>query len=219
MEPWQTLVLVGAAIAGYGWLLPQTKKGEITDTNTLQSDEAYDRLLEDLEAENRELVDAVASFKKEQDETVNRLSSRIRELEAQMGELRASAGAIAARRTDASAASAEARRDERPDAEADAVRAEADAVRAEAGGYAAAAAPAAYAAPPSEPEPDAMPDRSAEPADPIPEPQSIRVRYGELLELYGRGRSVEQIAKALGMNKGEVQLILQLAKREEEQHA
>jgi hypothetical protein len=57
-----------------------------------------------------------------------------------------------------------------------------------------------------------------EPAVVIP-PTSIRGRYPELLELYDKGRSVEQIAKAMGLNKGEVQLILQLARREEEQHA
>ena len=33
--------------------------------------------------------------------------------------------------------------------------------------------------------------------------------------MHEKGKSVEQIAKATGMNKGEVQLILQLARREE----
>ena len=48
----------------------------------------------------------------------------------------------------------------------------------------------------------------------VPE-NSIHSRYTELFELYENGKSVEAIAKKLGKNKGEVQLILQLAKQEE----
>ncbi|MFX3632944.1 MAG: DUF6115 domain-containing protein [Candidatus Pristimantibacillus sp.] len=45
--------------------------------------------------------------------------------------------------------------------------------------------------------------------------QTIQSRYSELLQLYNEGKSIEAIAKKLNMNKGEVQLILQLAKQEE----
>ncbi|OPH62196.1 hypothetical protein BC351_01580 [Paenibacillus ferrarius] len=44
---------------------------------------------------------------------------------------------------------------------------------------------------------------------------SMKSRYTELFALHDRGKSVEAIAKQLGMNKGEVSLILQLAKQEE----
>ncbi|WP_313999093.1 hypothetical protein [uncultured Paenibacillus sp.] len=44
----------------------------------------------------------------------------------------------------------------------------------------------------------------------------IRERYAELFDLHGQGKSIEAIAKKTGMNKGEVMLILQLAKQEEE---
>lgn len=44
---------------------------------------------------------------------------------------------------------------------------------------------------------------------------SIHYRYIELFDMYQSGKSVEAIAKKLGKNKGEVQLILQLAKQEE----
>lgn len=46
-------------------------------------------------------------------------------------------------------------------------------------------------------------------------PSTIGGRYASLLELYSQGKSIEAIAKKMGMNKGEVQLILQLVKREE----
>ncbi|MNG03181.1 hypothetical protein D3C84_862490 [compost metagenome] len=44
---------------------------------------------------------------------------------------------------------------------------------------------------------------------------SIRDRYVELFELYDQGKSIEAVARKLGMNKGEIQLIIQLAKQEE----
>ncbi|SFD68852.1 hypothetical protein SAMN05216378_1006 [Paenibacillus catalpae] len=46
----------------------------------------------------------------------------------------------------------------------------------------------------------------------------IQMRYSDLFELYKQGKSIEAIAKKLHMNKGEVQLILQLAKQEEKAH-
>jgi hypothetical protein len=49
-----------------------------------------------------------------------------------------------------------------------------------------------------------------------PEPRvSIRTRYPGLFELYDSGKSIDTVSRKLGMNKGEVQLIIQLAKQEE----
>jgi TolA-binding protein len=56
-----------------------------------------------------------------------------------------------------------------------------------------------------------------EPAnDPVPEPASpgIADRYRQILDWHHQGKSMEYIAKQLGMNKGEVQLILKLSERE-----
>ncbi|MBO9597655.1 MAG: hypothetical protein J7559_07540, partial [Cohnella sp.] len=80
-----------------------------------------------------------------------------------------------------------------------------------------AAMPSQGHAPVIQPEPANEPEKEPESIQ-VP-PTSIRGRYPELLALHDKGRSVEQIAKALGLNKGEVQLVLQLARREEEQHA
>lgn len=50
----------------------------------------------------------------------------------------------------------------------------------------------------------------------IPPPvPSIKSRYAELFELYEQGKSMDVIAKNTGMQRGEVQLIIQLAKQEE----
>ncbi len=52
-----------------------------------------------------------------------------------------------------------------------------------------------------------------------PEPpanlMNIQERYAELFQLYRQGKSADYIAKKLGMNKGEISLIIQLAKQEE----
>jgi predicted nuclease with TOPRIM domain len=48
---------------------------------------------------------------------------------------------------------------------------------------------------------------------------NIKTRYYELFELYEQGKSTEYIAKKLNMNKGEVNLIFQLAKQEERLNA
>jgi len=44
---------------------------------------------------------------------------------------------------------------------------------------------------------------------------SIKERYAELFEWYEQGKSIDMIAKASGMQRGEVQLIIQLARQEE----
>lgn len=53
-------------------------------------------------------------------------------------------------------------------------------------------------------------------AEEEPEPiSSIKNRYTELFEMHKSGKSIDMIAKAVGMQRGEVQLIIQLAKQEE----
>ncbi|UNK16681.1 hypothetical protein MNQ98_19545 [Paenibacillus sp. N3/727] len=48
-----------------------------------------------------------------------------------------------------------------------------------------------------------------------PHINSIKSRYTELFDMYEAGRSIDMIAKSAGMQRGEVQLIIQLAKQEE----
>lgn len=47
----------------------------------------------------------------------------------------------------------------------------------------------------------------------------ISDRYADLLALHHQGKSIEYIAKKLGLNKGEVQLIVQLSAQEERHRA
>ncbi|USB32069.1 hypothetical protein [Paenibacillus sp. YPG26] len=56
-----------------------------------------------------------------------------------------------------------------------------------------------------------------EPAGEVPAApkNTVRDRYPELFALYDQGKSIDGIAKTLDMQRGEIQLILQLASKEE----
>ncbi|WP_068619286.1 DUF6115 domain-containing protein [Paenibacillus tuaregi] len=54
-----------------------------------------------------------------------------------------------------------------------------------------------------------------EPKAPAVPRNTVRDRYPELFNFYEHGKSIDAIAKALDMQRGEVQLILQLASKEE----
>jgi chromosome segregation ATPase len=56
---------------------------------------------------------------------------------------------------------------------------------------------------------------AASEAEPAPLVHSIKSRYAELFDLYEQGKSIDMIAKTTGLQRGEVQLIIQLAKQEE----
>lgn len=65
----------------------------------------------------------------------------------------------------------------------------------------------------------AAPDEAEEKLAPTVPRDTIQSRYPDLFRLYDEGKSIEAISKKLGMNKGEVQLIIQLAKQEAAAHA
>lgn len=204
-EPWLLIAMIGAAIAVYGWLLPRG------DDAPASRDDSFERLLEDLEAENRGLLDAITRLKSEQDETVERLGRRIRELEQEMDSLKErSRYAPAATPADASDARVSLPGDVQPQLHASAAAnapssRDASALSGDGQTYGTAVSAAK----------DAAGEAAAGEGAVAKGSMSIHERYAQLLDLYRRGRSIEQISKALNMNKGEVQLILQLAKREE----
>ncbi|TFE24401.1 hypothetical protein [Cohnella luojiensis] len=191
MSPWLAVVLLGVAITGYAWLMPKTNARD--KEKEFESEAAYTQLLEDLETENRELFDAVAKFKREQDETVDKLGRRIVDMEQQM------------KMWTEQAVSVSVPTEIQSGLQAPAVEALSQ-------------SPLPYVAVSLETEAAEMGNDLVAGEIDVP-PTTIRGRYPELLEMHDKGRSVEQIAKAMGMNKGEVQLILQLVRREEQQHA
>ncbi|GIP33096.1 hypothetical protein J2TS4_23060 [Paenibacillus sp. J2TS4] len=79
---------------------------------------------------------------------------------------------------------------------------------------------------PVEAVPDKAPEKAslAESSQTLPETvtsrdgMNLKQRYPELFALYEQGKSIEVIARKFGMNKGEVNLIVQLGKQEENSH-
>lgn len=82
-----------------------------------------------------------------------------------------------------------------------------------------AAAPVSVRDTAAAPEPESLPVPSAVQEEPAPPPPGIRGRYEELMRMHDDGKSVEYIARKCGLNKGEVNLIIQLALQEEEASA
>lgn len=68
----------------------------------------------------------------------------------------------------------------------------------------------------SVPAPASEPASESEPEKAQISQFAIKGRYKEIIDYHENGKSIEFIAKKMGMNKGEIQLIIQLAKQEEQ---
>ncbi|QJC52259.1 hypothetical protein HGI30_12275 [Paenibacillus albicereus] len=194
MQPWHYIVLVGAVVLVWSNLLSRgrgAKKKEsrgASEAGLQQMELALEQFMENMEQSQRDLTGLVLSSKEQDMDAAKRREERIAELEERCARLQRSIEQQEA--SIAAAASAEA--EEGP------ARLGADASPQVAKRDAGAAA---------EPARDAQGGSS-----------SIRQRFRVLFDLHEQGLSIEQIAKRLGMNKGEVLLIQQLAKQEEARH-
>lgn len=199
-EPWFYIVLLGAAALVYALLLPERQAAAPKAEMARELESTLEQYMAEIENENQELIDMVAKMK--QDLTSKQLAQQ-----EQIAELRQRLG----------------------DAEAYAKQTEA---RLELLGNAMKEKTAGAAFPEPEETPQAIQaqlevaaaavsdngsvDQSSQPEEPEPPQQElVRDRYPELFELYDKGKSIDMIAKATGLQRGEVQLILQLAKKEE----
>ncbi|MBO7746627.1 hypothetical protein I8J29_20630 [Paenibacillus sp. MWE-103] len=202
MEPWQTIMLLGGIAIVCAAVLPRRKAAdgsarggaEDRDRTMRGMETALEQFMENMEADNREIADLVGKSAQEaqamaakRDERLERLETRCAELEAALSELL---------RTQRESKTMPALYNVGTPPEVSSIAADEPSIPAEAG-----LREAAFLAADS-PEDDTRTD-------------SIRGRYSELFELHSAGKSIEAIAKKLGRHKGEVQLILQLAKQEE----
>ena len=235
--------LLGVVILLYAALLPRPKENKRTEEELLDAvGDALQQFASEMEQENQDLHRMVGEMKREHEQYVAKLMARIESLERENragGGTDAPGPAVAVRQAEAAPArpaaspapvgqaappirfgpsrGAYAERTApsaaygQRQAEAEAAVAMADVEGAakadapDAGKAVEAAAPAAEALP-----------QAAPPAERLA--NTIKARYKELFDLYDSGKSIEYIAKKLGRNKGEVQLILGLAKQEEPQH-
>lgn len=222
MEQWVYVVLLGIAVMVLA-MIRQNRGDKADGASIAEFEEALDRFADVMDEDNRQLLETVGGWRRELEAELNRLRGRVDMLERQLA--RGAAAAVP------EAPPAEPAAPAGPDAGA-----EAEAAARNAGGEAPGAGSLPDAADRRAPgagdrRPDAPPAREdAATSGPAGEPgggtktgpaqeRGIRSRYPGLFALHDAGKSVEYIAKKTGMNKGEVMLILQLAKREEQHRA
>jgi hypothetical protein len=195
MQPWLNVVLVGAVVIVVAFLMPKKKPGSEQSSQSVRNMEtALDQFMENMEKDNKQLLQLVAETQKTSKEEAQQKDQRISLLEERCGQLESLLQETVVR--PAIAASSH------PQPE--------DAI---------AALRETSASAPQELNADSKKSDSPELHVKAKNPDSIHARYTELFQLYGEGKSVEAIAKRLGMNKGEVQLIIGLSKQEESAHA
>jgi hypothetical protein len=206
-QPWIYIVLLGVAAVVYAWLLPKRQRDRGTEVAVVQKVEAtLEQYMADIESDNDELIELVSGMKQEHAAKQAALQEQAAELRNRIVELE--------RQAAFAAASAQ--------------------VETTSGGirYIGISQQAAAAYDPFHRPQSAMPLQEEHPVsdalivagdeqpalqEPETEqvPESIRDRYQELFALYEQGKSVDYIAKQSGIQRGEVQLILQLAERED----
>jgi DNA-binding NarL/FixJ family response regulator len=174
VDNWQIIVLLGAIIIVYAYLIPRKSSANPQDQMIQDFEDAIEHLGVQLEEENKLLIEHIQQFKSNYDSSSAKLQGRIDRLEEQVQSLWLLMEKIP---HDLAAAAAE--------------RAHSDSSGIE----------------------NAMQSPPIMPASEM----KIKDRYKDVFLFHSQGKSIEYIAKKLGMNKGEVQLIIELA-RQEEQH-
>ncbi|SDT46384.1 hypothetical protein SAMN05444162_4412 [Paenibacillaceae bacterium GAS479] len=193
-QPWHYIVLIGAFVLVWSNLLSRKRKageqaeGKAPEAGLQGMELALEQFMENMEESQRSLADIVVASKEQEREEAERREARIAELEKQCRLLQQELEGQAALIASASTTVVT----EEP---ASGVPVEGKNTMAE---------------------PATVAEADVE-APPVLKP-GIRERFELLFELHEQGRSVEQIAKKLGMNKGEVMLIQQLARQEENGH-
>ncbi|BBH20845.1 hypothetical protein Back11_21900 [Paenibacillus baekrokdamisoli] len=193
MEAWQTIMLLGAIAIVCSAVLPRSKKSDRDLNNqsvTVRNMEtALEQFMENLESDNRQMVELVTKSQQETQSQTMKREGRMNELEKRCAELEL----LLSEQKKMSVASAA---NQTAELTATLITEKTQAQ-----------------VPVMEQNPAV--EGSYEENSPTEAISTIRSRYSELFALHSNGKSVEAIAKKLGINKGEVQLILQLSKQEE----
>ncbi|MEK3943093.1 hypothetical protein NSQ91_19390 [Paenibacillus sp. FSL R7-0048] len=190
MQPWVYIVLVGVAAILYALLLPaRVKEGKANQQSLKDTEAALELYMADIERENEELVQLVSSIKQQSQTNHNVLQGQVNELQSQVVELQNSSLKLEARVAE-----------EEKSLKELAVSVE-QGSKVKVGVNEDPSLPAEMSS--------VSPDVKAKPIS------SIKLRYPRLFELHEQGKSIDSIAKTAGLQRGEVQLILQLAKQEE----
>ncbi|TKH43161.1 hypothetical protein C1I60_16730 [Paenibacillus terrae] len=204
-QPWIYIVLLGAVAVVYAWLLPKRQAGRGTEEAVVQKVEAtLEQYMADIENGNDELIELVSGIKQEYAVKQASLQEQVAELRKRIVELERQA-AIASVSTQTV-----------PGSEVQLHTGTPHQAVAAYGQFRNAQTVIPIQAEQSDASIVAVEDQTPlQEAETEAQQESIRERYQELFELYEQGKSVDYIAKQSGIQRGEVQLILQLAERED----
>lgn len=189
MEPWVYIVLVGVVAIVYALRLPARAGREDSEEkkSLKETEAALELYMADIEHENSELLKLVGSIKTQSQSNKAALQDEIGLLREQVGDLQKSLLLMDARLT----------------AEEKGLLQLAATFSRE--GSSARGEKSQGGEPP-------VPAEAPVKQKPV---SSIKLRYPRLFELHEQGKSIDSIAKTAGLQRGEVQLILQLAMQEE----
>jgi len=197
--------LVGLFIVVLSFFLPSRRTTE-SRQDTEQWEETLEVFLNELEEDNEKLLETISNLKREQVQMLDKLSARIDELDSRVREQERELRQVALARLEQQASFSTAPasdlignevippQDNRNAPEPSISNGKLEASEA--------------------PVSDPSPEHRTPVVESAPQALSVKARYPELFRLYNEGKSVDSIAKRLGMNNGEVSLILRLAKQE-----
>jgi hypothetical protein len=197
MYPWMYVVLLGLVLIVYARLLPKNETAAPKNTVVQEIEETIEHFAVEMDEQNKAILDLFTSTKQDYEVELAKLSGRMELLEKQKSELSHELSKIhISTQTDAASSQAQNTAAEKLNELTYARNA--------------ASHPANTSKTATEEQEKTMPIQE------VPSLSlSIKTRYAELFSLHDQGKGIEAIAKKLGMNKGEVNLIIQLAKQEE----
>ncbi|KIL39221.1 hypothetical protein SD70_21345 [Gordoniibacillus kamchatkensis] len=203
--PWMYVVLLGLVCLVYAQMLPRPGKTAPSGDMMKELEQSMELFASDMEQQNESLLQLFTDTKRDYEAHLAKLSGRLEQLEKQnqqlVQELTRPKPDIPTRQ--------ETQREPIPSRPLSAAES---------------AVPSAAAVDPGtslHPQSFSASDETGQADGPLrrePLLMNVRHRYAELFKLHGQQKSVEYIAKKLGMNKGEVQLIIQLARQEDAAH-
>lgn len=192
---WIYIVLIGAVAIVYGFLLPKARNVAATAQSMATVDKVEDTLehyMAEIEKENEEIIDLVSKIKQESTAKQLALQEQLTEMRQRLIQLEQKPDPVMMQPV----AQPVAPMQNVSHMPSQGIGTQGDALRESA---------ARMAQEHSEPVVEQQPDTI----------ERIQDRYQELFAHYKNGKSIDTIAKTVGLQRGEVQLILQLAKQED----
>ncbi|MGO4729849.1 hypothetical protein [Paenibacillus sp. 2KB_22] len=193
MSPWIIIVILGACAIAYAYIMPRKNKAQEPGHQLVQEMEStLEHYMTEIENDNDALIQRVAEMKGEATAADQRMQLQLQELQQRLDQLEQS-------KKNEPVASTVPHSGNVPVQASEGLQAQAlvKSVQAEAAQQALEA------------------DLQTSKVETLPERESIKDRYPELFNLHAEGKSMDAISKQTGIQRGEVQLILQLAEREE----